>query len=247
VRYPPAHVNPGSPALRRLARRLLHLAAGLLAAFLVVSAGAVAVYRFVDPPVTPVMLIARLEGLARGGPAGISRTWVDLPAVSPALLRSVIAAEDARFFTHPGIDLRAIEDARAWNARQRGRRLRGGSTITMQCARNVFLWQGRTYLRKALEAYFAVLLEILWGKRRILEVYVNVIELGDGVFGVEAAAERYFGKAAARLGPREAALLAAALPNPRRWNPSAPTRYLSARAASIQRRAAAVSLDSLGR
>jgi monofunctional biosynthetic peptidoglycan transglycosylase len=155
----------------------------------------------------------------------------------------VVAAEDARFFQHYGIDVDAVEQARRFNARHRGLRLHGASTITMQCARNVFLWQGRTYLRKALEIYLAALMELLWDKRRILEVYVNVAEWGDGVFGVEAAARRYFGVDAAHLTRRQAALLAAALPSPRRSNPAAPTPYLARRAQVIESRAARISLE----
>jgi monofunctional glycosyltransferase len=227
-------------------RRLGGLAVRVGALLVLGTVLAVLAYRFVAPPVTPLMAFRSLERLVDGHGPWLARTWVDLDEVSPALLRSVIAAEDARFFEHHGIDFDAVARARRYNARQAGRRLRGASTITMQCARNVFLWQGRTYLRKALETYFGFLLEFLWGKRRILEVYVNVVEWGDDVFGVEAAARRYFGVHAAGLSARQAALLAAALPNPRRWNPAAPTSYLARRGAIIEGRAGRVSLRSLG-
>jgi monofunctional biosynthetic peptidoglycan transglycosylase len=154
--------------------------------------------------------------------------WVSLwefPLI-PALLRAVIAAEDARFLDHHGIDLEALDEARAYNLRQRGRRRHGGSTITMQCARNVFLWPGRTYVRKAFEMYFAALLELLWGKRRILEVYVNVIEWGDGIYGAEAAARTYFSVSAAELSREQAAALAAVIINPRRYSPASPSRRI---------------------
>jgi monofunctional glycosyltransferase len=215
-----------------------------LLAAVVVSVGVVLAYRFVPPPLTPLMVIRALDALAHDRSFDISATWVDLEDVNPTLLRAVIAAEDARFFTHRGIDAEAVARAVEHNARASSRR-RGASTITMQCARNVFLWQGRTYVRKALEAYFATLLEVLWGKRRILEVYVNVVEWGEGVYGVEAAAQRYFRISASQLDERQAALLAAALPNPRRWNPAAPTARLGRRASVIEVRARAVRLEPL--
>ena len=194
--------------------------------------------RFVAPPITPLMVRNAFS-------YGIAREWVDLDQISPALVRAVVASEDARFFEHHGIDWPAVERARAYNARHGHEPRRGGSTITMQCARNVFLWHGKSWLRKALEAGLAYAIEIFWGKRRILEVYLNVIEWGPGVYGAEAAARVNFRTTAAQLDARQAALLTAALPNPIRWRPSLPTRYLLARAALIQRRAASVSLDAL--
>ena len=210
------------------------LLARIIGAFVVLSVLPVGVFRFVDPPLTSLMLIRAVETRSPSW----ARRWVPLRAVSPALLRAVVAAEDERFFVHHGVDWGALERAREYNERWRGRRLRGAGTITMQCARTVFLWPGRSYVRKALEVYLAHLLELAWGKQRILEVYVNSVEWGDRVYGVEAAAERYFGVPAARLDAWESALLAAALPNPRRWSPAAPTPYLRARAALIAARAA---------
>jgi monofunctional biosynthetic peptidoglycan transglycosylase len=199
--------------------------------------------RFVNPPVTSLMVIRAVETRAP--------TWarqpVALHAVSPALLRAVIAAEDGRFLVHHGVDWGALERAREYNERWNGRRLRGAGTITMQCARTVFLWPGRSYVRKALEIGLAYVLELTWGKRRILEVYVNSVEWGDRVYGVEAAARRYFGVPAARLDAQQSALLAAVLPNPRRWSPVAPTPYIRARASIIATRAARVGLGRLVR
>ena len=216
--------------MRRLGRAMVAIPLALVAA--------IALFRVVDPPVTPLMLWH-----APGD--GIAKRWVDLDAIAPSLLRAVIASEDARFFEHRAVDWEAVRRARDYNARHGDEPRRGGSTITMQCARNVFLWQGKSYARKALEVGVAYLLEVVWGKRRILEVYLNVIEWGPGLYGAEAAARRYFGVPAAELGPRQAALLAAALPNPRRWSPARPTRFLTARAATIERRAAGVSLAAL--
>jgi monofunctional glycosyltransferase len=138
-----------------------------------------------------------------------------------------------------------VEAARAYNARHHGRRLHGASTITMQCARTVFLWPSRTYVRKGLEVPLAYLLELLWGKRRILEVYVNVVEWGHGVYGADAAARTYFGVPASRLTMAQAALMAATLPSPLRWNPAAPTQALASRAATLEARAERVRLDQL--
>ncbi|HEV7735282.1 MAG TPA: monofunctional biosynthetic peptidoglycan transglycosylase [Candidatus Binatia bacterium] len=221
-------------------RRTRTWIARLAAAFVVASLLGVLFYRVVDPPLTPLMVIRRFEGF------GIDRQWVDLDAVSPALLRAVIASEDARFFLHGGIDFAAISDARKYNEKNAGKRRRGGSTITMQCARNVFLWQGRNYLRKGLEVWFAWLMELVWPKRRILEVYVNVVEWGPGIYGIEAAARHWFHVPAMKLNARQASLLAVMLPDPRRWNPAAPTGYLSSRARVIARRAGQVSLAGLG-
>src|SRR5262249_50283 len=155
-----------------------------------------------------LMVIELARGALHGRWVGIDQRWVPLDRVSPALLRSVIAAEDAHFFTHWGVDVGALRRAQAWNRHHaREGRVRGASTIAMQCGRNVYLWQGRTYPRKALEIWFAGLMELLWSKQRILEVYLNVIEWGAGTYGAEAAAGRYFRVPADRLNARQAALL----------------------------------------
>jgi monofunctional biosynthetic peptidoglycan transglycosylase len=219
--------------------------ARLVAGFLIASILGVAVYRWLDPPLTPLMVLRAVEARSAGRPARLIRHWADLDAVSPALQRAVVVAEDARFLEHHGVDLEAVRRAIDYNARHGGRPLRGAGTITMQCARNVFLWPGRSYVRKALEVYFAQLLELGWGKRRILEVYLNVAEWGDGIYGVDAAARTYFGVPASQLDARASALLAAVLPDPRRWNPAAPTPYIAGRAAIIADRAARTRLDGL--
>lgn len=217
----------------------------LVAAFFIVSISLVVIYRFIDPPITPLMLIRPLEGATGGNVVGVTKEWVSIDDVSPVLLRSLIAAEDGRFFSHGGVDMKALERAQAYNERMKGKKLRGASTITMQCARNVFLWQGRNYIRKGLEIYFTYLMEFVWGKKRILEVYINVIEWGDGIYGVQAAAQKYFGISARDLNARQAALLASVLPNPRRWSPAAPTAYINKRASGIQGRARGVSLSPI--
>lgn len=224
--------------LRRTVRILLRLAA----TFIVGSVALVILYRFIDPPVTPLMLIRPLEGLGEGRFIGVSKEWISYDDIDPVLLKSVVAAEDARFFSHGGIDWDAVESAREYNQKHAGKKVRGASTITMQCARNVFLWQGRNYMRKVLEAYFTYLIEFLWGKERILEVYVNVIEWGDGIYGVDQAARAYFDTSATKLTERQATLLAAVLPNPRRWSPAEPTDYIGKRATSIAKGARIVTL-----
>jgi monofunctional biosynthetic peptidoglycan transglycosylase len=160
----------------------------------------------------------------------------NMPAeqVSPWLFKAILAAEDQRFYQHNGFDLVELESALAKHRRNPRRPLRGASTITQQLAKNLFLYSWRSFLRKGLEGYYTLWLELLWPKTRILEVYVSVVEFAPGVYGAQAAARHHFGKDAARLGPREAALLAAVLPNPRRWKAARPTDYISQRAQDIQ-------------
>lgn len=194
----------------------------------------VLVYRFVPVSMTPLMLIRVVENLGSGKPVHLKRDWTPLAQISPKLQRSVVAAEDIKFFEHQGFDWEAIEKAIRHN--KRGHRIRGGSTISQQVAKNVFLWPKRSWIRKGLETYFTVLIEWLWGKERIMEVYLNVVELGDGVYGVEAASTKYFKKSAKDLSTSEAALVAAVLPNPRRFSIARPSPYTRFRQTMIQRR-----------
>lgn len=180
--------------------------------------------RVVPPPATPLMVIRGLQGMVAGKGFIIRKQWQPLTTISPAMIRAVIAAEDQKFLHHFGFDFDAISKAYA-NNRDGGRR-RGGSTITQQTAKNVFLWPGGSYLRKGVEAYFTVLLELCWSKERIMEVYLNVAEFGPGVYGVESAARIYYQTTARQLTARQAAMLAAILPSPRQWNPARPTAYL---------------------
>jgi monofunctional glycosyltransferase len=205
-----------------------------IAAFLLTSVLLVLVYRWVPVSMTPLMLIRVTENLSKGKPVRFEREWTSLSQLSPKLQRSVIAAEDIKFFEHEGFDWEAIEKAIRHN--KHGRRIRGGSTISQQVAKNVFLWPKRSWFRKGLEAYFTVLIEALWSKERIMEVYLNVVELGDGVYGVEAASERYFKKPAKDLTSSEAALVAAVLPNPRFFSLQKPSAYTRFRQTMIQRR-----------
>ena len=194
----------------------------------------VAALRFVDPP-TSAFMLARQGEAWRQGDWGfrVAHDWRGLDQISPYLPLAVIAAEDQHFATHPGFDLDAIEKAIDHNAR--GKRVRGGSTISQQVAKNLFLWQGRSWLRKGLEAWYTLLIEALWPKTRILEVYVNVAEFGDGIYGAQAAARRYWDKDASALSAEQSARLAAVLPAPRRYSATRPGPYVQRRAAWIQR------------
>lgn len=229
----------------RVVRKIFRIVFRIVLTFFIGSIALVLLYRFVDPPLTPLMMIRPLEGLGSGELVGVSKEWIDIDEVDTDLLKSVIASEDARFFEHGGIDWKAVEAAQEYNEKHKGEKVRGASTITMQCARNIFLWQDRNYIRKGLEAYFTYLIEFFWGKERILEVYINMIEWGDGIYGVEAAAQAYFGTSARTLTPQQAALLVAVLPNPRKWNPATPTGYINKRASTIRARARAATLDPI--
>jgi monofunctional biosynthetic peptidoglycan transglycosylase len=169
---------------------------------------------------------------------GLRREWKPLDEISPRLVRTLIAAEDARFCDHRGFDFNAIEKAMASNAK--GRKLRGGSTISQQTAKNVFLWPQRSWARKGLEAYFTVLIEVIWGKPRIMEVYLNTIEWGPGVYGAEAAARKNFGVSAKNLSAAQAARLAAIVPSPLKWRAASPGPYVKRRSGKITRAAGTV-------
>ena len=182
------------------------------------------IYRFVAPPVTPIMIMRVIGQLADGKELKMSKKWVSISEISPNLVKAVITSEDNNFMEHNGVDFAAIEKARKLN--ERGKKLRGASTISQQTAKNVFLWLGRNYLRKGLELYFTGLIELTWSKERIIEVYLNVIEMGDGIYGAEMASQTYFHKPAKYLTRSEAALIAAVLPNPRIWSPAKPTPYI---------------------
>ncbi len=191
----------------------------------------VVLYRFVNPPITLLMIVRSSHG--------VERSWRPITQISPNLIYAAIAAEDANFCSHHGFDDAAIRAA--WKSNEEGRKLRGGSTISMQTAKNAFLWQDRTWLRKGLEAYFTVLMENLWSKQRIMTVYLNIVEWGDGVYGAEAASRHYFHRPASQLTAGEAARLVAILPDPRKWQVLG--EGISSRAATIEQRAAEIRVD----
>lgn len=190
----------------------------------------VAIYTVISPPITPLMILRTIEYALSGDEIRLNKNWTSYEDINRKVFKALVAAEDARFMQHKGFDWKAIEAAQRYNERMNGKKKRGASTITMQTAKNVFLWNGRNYLRKGLEAYFSVLIEAVWGKKRILEIYTNVIEWGYGIYGVEAASKYYFGKSTKELSTYEIALLAAVVPNPRRWDASKPTPYIRKRA-----------------
>ena len=200
----------------------------LVLVFVVTSVSWVALYKVVDVRYTPLMLIRYFQG---GDDYQLRHQWRDLDKISSQLQLAVISSEDQNFFQHRGFDFQAIQ--RALQSNGKGKALRGGSTISQQSAKNVFLWPQRSWLRKGLEAWFTLLIEIFWSKERILEVYLNSIEMGKGVFGAQAAAYYWFNKPAAKLQRSEAAAIAAILPNPIKFKATPATRYIKKRKAWI--------------
>ena len=215
------------PTLRGVLRWTGRGAVALVALFLLL----VILGIFINPRLTPYLIA---EGWRQGG---VDRVWVPIEDMAPEMARSVVASEDANFCEHWGFDMKAIRAAMNEGAG------RGASTISQQVTKNVFLWQGRSWPRKALEALMTPVVELFWSKRRILEVYLNVAETGKGIFGVEAAAQHYFGVSAAQLSPPQAALIAAALPDPKGRNPARPSGYLRGRARAILDGAATIRAD----
>jgi len=197
----------------------------------------VALYRIVPPPITWLMVQRAIEG------KGFDRRWAPIHEISPQLVRAVIASEDSGFCQHHGFDFNAIEKALHHNAVSE--KIRGGSTISQQTAKNVFLWPERSWVRKGAEAWFTLLIETIWGKRRIMEVYLNTIELGPGIYGVEAASRRYFGEPAADLDAAEAGRIAAIIPSPLKWKATRPGPYVRRRTGSIEARSGTVARGGL--
>ena len=211
------------PRVRRIVRILLKVSL----AFLALSILAVIVLRFMAPPFSALMVERRIGSWFAEGKYSPAYKWVSLDKIAPVMSAAVIASEDQKFSDHYGFDIDAIQRAMGHN--ERSSRTKGASTLTQQTAKNMFLWSSRSWLRKGVEAYFTVLLETFWGKRRILETYLNIVEFGDGIYGVEAAAQYYFRKPASRLNSEEAAILAAVLPNPRRYKVKSPGPYVRER------------------
>jgi monofunctional biosynthetic peptidoglycan transglycosylase len=193
----------------------------------------VVLFKFVPVPFTPLMVIRYFENKAAGKENYYSHNWEPIEKISMNLQKAVIASEDGTFVTHNGFDFIAMQ--KAYKSNERGRKIKGGSTISQQTAKNVFLWQGRSYLRKGLEAYFTVLIELIWGKERIMEVYLNSIEMGDGVYGAYAATEHWYRKDASSLTMVQAAGIAAILPNPRKYKATSSSSYINNRKTKIVR------------
>jgi len=230
---------PNSHRRRSFVGRLFRwLALAVLILGLLGPVAVVTLYRFVPPPITWLMVERMVEG------HGFDRRWVPIGRISPALVRALIAAEDSRFCEHHGFDFNAMQKALESNEKGSGR-IRGGSTISQQTAKNIFLWPRRDYVRKGLEAWFTVLIELIWGKQRIMEVYLNSIEWGPGVYGAEAAAQHNFHVSAAALNNAQAARLAAIVPKPLAWKAAAPGPYIRKRSGHIGAAAGTVRRDGL--
>ena len=225
---------PGQSRRRSRGRRWLRRLLALPLLLVLLSLLQVATLRFIDPPFSAFMAARQFQAWGEGDWGfRVAYDWRDRDQVSSHLAVAVIASEDQRFADHHGFDLEAIEKARRDNAR--GEKVRGASTISQQTAKNLFLWSGRSWVRKGVEAWYTLLVEALWPKSRIIEVYVNVAEFGDGVYGAQAAARTYFGKDASRLSTAEAARLAAVLPSPKRYSAASPGPYVQRRTREIQR------------
>ncbi|HVI98555.1 MAG TPA: monofunctional biosynthetic peptidoglycan transglycosylase [Sphingomonas sp.] len=217
--------------------RIVRLVLKVAIWFVVISIAWVALYRFVPPPVTFTMIGNALDG------RGIHKDWMPLSTMDPDMARAAIAGEDAKFCSHHGFDLEAIETA--YQRNQNGGRIRGGSTISQQTAKNAFLIQGGGYVRKGFEAWFTLLIETIWGKKRIMEVYLNIAETGIGTYGANAGAQRYFGHDASHLTTTEAARIAAVLPLPKKRLAIAPRGFTRRHGNAIARRAGVVRRDGL--
>ena len=205
-------------------RLILYILKLTIILFVGISLFMVILYRFVNPPITWLMITRGFERKSDGKDWKIDKKWIDFDNIADPMKRAAVAAEDATFLENHGFDFKAME--RALDKNQHSKKLIGGSTITQQTAKNVFLWPGRSYVRKAFEAWFTLLIDIFWSKQRVMEVYLNVIEMGDGIYGVEAASQTYFHKSAADLNKTQAALIAACWPNPLKWSPANPDDHI---------------------
>ncbi|NCD70822.1 monofunctional biosynthetic peptidoglycan transglycosylase [Mucilaginibacter agri] len=210
--------------MRGIFRLILRILKIFVIAFFAITILWVLLYRFVNPPVTWLMITRGFERKADGKDWKIDKHWVAFDSIADPMKRAAVAAEDQKFLNHFGFDFKAME--RAIDKNQHSHKLMGGSTISQQTAKNVFLWPGRSYVRKAFEAYFTMLIEVMWSKKRIMEVYLNVIEMGDGIYGVEAAAQNYYHKHASQLTTYQSAAIASIFPNPLHWSPTNPSDYL---------------------
>lgn len=222
-------------------RKLLRIFYKALLWFIVLSVFSVVLFRFIPIPFTPLMLSRPFDQKSDGKEMHSSHDWVPLEEISPNLQKAVIASEDDLFLTHHGFNFSAM--FKAYKNNSKGKRIKGGSTISQQTAKNVFLWQGRSYIRKAFEAYFTVLIELLWSKERIMEVYLNSIEMGDGIYGAQAAAQHWYHKDAVNLTKYEAAGIAAILPNPLKFKAVRSSGYTERRKGRILRLMRYVKLD----
>ncbi|WP_299527211.1 monofunctional biosynthetic peptidoglycan transglycosylase [uncultured Lutibacter sp.] len=213
--------------MRRFFQKLKKWILKSIVAFFMLSIFLVIIFKWIPVPFTPLMLIRNVEQWSKGEKAAFTHKWVPMSKISDNLAKAVIVSEDQKFIQHFGFDIEAIE--KAYEKNKKGKKIKGGSTITQQTAKNVFLWPQRSYVRKGFEVYFSFLIEVFWSKERILEVYLNSIEMGNGVYGAEAASQHWFRKPAAKLSNYEAASIAAILPNPRKYKAKGSSAYIENR------------------
>lgn len=227
---------------KTLFQKVKRIALKVILWYFISTIGVAIIYRWVPPPFTLLMVSKSIE---QWGDDKITfhKDWVSLDEIAN-LPAAVITSEDQKFEDHFGFDMEAIEKAQKYNEKHKGKKMKGASTITQQTAKNVFLWPSRSWIRKGFEVYFTFLIEVLWSKERIMEVYLNVIEMGPGIYGAEAASEYYFHKPASQLTKSEAAAIAAILPNPVKWSASKPTPYINRKKAWILRRMGGVDFES---
>ena len=219
--------------MKRILQKIKRFIFKAIVVFFVVSIFSTIIFRWVPIPFTPLMMLRNFEQWSVGKSATFEHKWVSMDKISPNLAKAVIVSEDQKFMEHFGFDMQAME--KAYEGNKKGKKIKGGSTITQQTAKNVFLWPQRSYVRKAFEVYFSFLIEVFWSKERILEVYLNSIEMGNGVYGAEAASQHWFRKSASKLTIYESASIAAILPNPRKYKAIRSSRYVEGRKSWIVR------------
>jgi monofunctional glycosyltransferase len=240
---PPPQPPPDKIPERKLFRKAKRIFFKVLFWFMIISVTLTILYRWIPPPFTILMLNKSIAMKMDGKKMVLKKDWVPLEEIAHLPL-AVITSEDQRFEDHFGFDVEAIEKARKYNEKHKGKKMKGASTISQQTAKNVFLWPSRSWIRKGFEVYFTFLIEVFWSKERIMEVYLNVIEMGPGIYGAEAASKYYFNKHASQLTKSEAAAIAAILPNPVRWSASRPTPYINRKKAWILRKMNTIPRDS---
>ncbi len=216
-----------------LLTKIFKIVLKILIFFVILSVGSTILFRWLPVPLTPLMIIRCVEQKGDGKSMTLKHDWVSLDEISPKLQLAVVCSEDQNYLKHYGFDWGAIE--KAMKSNDSGKKIRGGSTISQQTAKNVFLWPGRSYIRKGFEAYFTLLIETFWSKERIMEVYLNSIEMGNGIYGAEAAAQFWFKKSAAKLNKDESSAIAAILPNPLKYVANPPSAYISKRKAWVKK------------
>lgn len=228
-----------------MVKRFFNLLFKLIFSFILISVVWVIVYKFIPIPFTATMIVNSIENIGTDAPVLWNKKWVPYSEISDQYKRAVIASEDQKFYDHNGFDLESIQKAFKHNEKNASK-IRGGSTISQQTAKNAFLWQGRSWLRKGLEAYFTLLIELIWGKERILEVYLNIAEMGNGVYGVGAASEKYFNTSASQVSKLQAASIAAILPSPKKYSVTHPGPFMQKRKNWIMRQMNNVLLEKSG-